>query len=193
MVPFSSNRERRLWSCAGAVVVAIYATLGLARRLADALSGSGLGEGLFILACLLVLAAVVTQGLTKRPGGIEIGVALGVAAAYVLVFARMAVPTERSHLIEYAVVALLIHEALAERAANGRRVPVPALLAVFATVLAGALDECIQWFLPSRVFDPVDMLFNALAAVWAVGASAALSWARRRRGWLRGWRKTTPR
>lgn len=192
MSAFSSHRERYLWACTLAVVVAIYATLGLARRLADALNGSGVGEGLFILACLLVLAAVVTQALTRRPNGMEIGVALGVAAAYVLVFARMAVPTERSHLVEYGVVALLVHEALRERLRKGRRVPVPALVAVLATVVAGVLDECIQWFLPSRVFDPVDMLFNTLAAVMAVAASLALAWARRRARWLRGWRGTTP-
>lgn len=193
MSAFTSHRERRLWACTLAVVVTIYATLGLARRLADALAGSGVGEGLFILACLLILAAVVTQGLTKRPSGLEIGVALGVAAVYVLVFARMAVPTERSHLIEYGVVALLIHEALTERTANGRRVPLPALLAVLVTVLAGVLDECIQWFLPSRTFDAVDILFDAIAAVMAVGANTALRWARLRSWWLRGWRRTTSR
>ena len=190
MSVFSSNRERRLWACALAVMVAIYATLGLARGLADALMGTGLGEGLFILACLMVLAAVVTQGLTRRPGGMEIGVALGVAAAYVLVFARMAVPTERSHLVEYGVVAFLVHEALRERIRNGRRVPSPALLAVLAGVVAGVVDEGIQWFVPSRVFDPVDMLFNALAAVMSVGTHVALIWVRGRSRWPRDWRGT---
>jgi VanZ family protein len=87
---------------------------------------------------------------------------------------------ERSHLMEYSVVALLIHEALTERASHGRRVPVPALLAVLATVLIGVLDECIQAFVPSRVFDPLDMVQNAVAAVTAVAASVALHWARRR-------------
>ncbi len=162
-------------------MAAIYSTLGLARTLAAALAGSGVGEGLFILCCLLVLAAVVTQGLRARPKGTEIGVALGIAAAYVLVFVRMSIPTERSHLIEYGVVALFIHEALTERTSRGRRVPAPALLAVLATGLVGVVDECIQLLLPSRVFDPVDMLFNVLAAIMAVTASSALRWARSRR------------
>ena len=114
-----------------------------------------------------------------RPGGAEIAVALGVATTYLLVFFRMAIP-ERSHLIEYSVVAVFIYEALIERASHGRRVPLPALLAILATSLVGVIDECIQWFLPNRVFDPTDMLFNFLAALMAVGASVALSWARRR-------------
>ena len=177
---FTSDRERRLWAWTLAVVAAIYSTLGLARTLAAVLGDSGVGAGLFILCCLLVLAAVVTQGLKTRPGGAEIGVALGVAAAYILVFVRMSIPTERSHLIEYGVVALFVHEALTERASRGRRVPAPGLLAVLATGLVGVLDECIQRLLPSRVFDPVDMLFNVLAAIMAVAASSALCWARRR-------------
>jgi VanZ family protein len=46
------------------------------------------------------------------------------------------------------------------------------------------LDEFIQAFLPSRVFDPADILFNVLAAVMAAAASVALRWARRR-SWRR--------
>ena len=88
-------------------------------------------------------------------------------------------PEERSHLIEYGVVAVFIYEALAERASQGRRVPALPLLAVLATAALGVVDECIQIFVPNRVFDPMDMLFNLLAATMAVGASVALSWARR--------------
>ena len=179
---FTSDRERHLWLWALAVVVAIYSTLGLAGTLAGALRDSGLGEGFFVLSCLLVLAAIVTQGLKTRPSSAEIGVALGVSAAYLLVFVRMmAIPTERSHLIEYSVVAVFIHEALTERVSQGRRVPVPSLLAVVVTALLGSLDEGIQEILPNRVYDFVDILFNFLAGVMAVAASVALAWARRRR------------
>ena len=162
------------------MVVAIYSTLGLARTLFAMLGHLDLGVGLFLVCCLLVVATAVTQGLSVRPGGAEVAVALGVVAAYLLVFVRMSIPTERSHIIEYGVVALFIHEALAERARHGRRVPAPALLAVLAATLIGVGDECIQLFLPSRVFDPIDMLFNLLAAVMAVTASSALRWARQR-------------
>ena len=109
---------------------------------------------------------------------VEVGVALGIGVVYFLVFLRMAIP-ERSHLMEYSVLAVFIYEALTERASRGRRVPVPALLAIGATSLLGALDECIQLTLPSRVFDLQDILFNVLASVMAVVAMAALSWARR--------------
>lgn len=181
---FSSNRERRLWAWTLAVVVAIYSTLGLARSLADALpTGGSVNVVLFLLGCLMVLATVVTQGLSTRPGTAEIAVMLGVAACYLFVFVRMTVPTERSHLVEYGVVAVFIYEALKERAQQGRRVPWPPLVAIVMASLLGVVDECLQAGLPSRTFDSQDILFNVLAAVMAVAASAALAWARR---WTRG-------
>lgn len=162
------------------MVAAIYSTLGLARALAVALDASSMGAGLFVLGCLLVVAAILTQSLKRRPSGPEIGVALGVLAAYLLVFVRMTIPTERSHLIEYGVLALFIYEALRERASRGRRVPEPALLAVVAASLLGVLDEGLQAVLPGRVSDIRDILFNVLAGGMAVAASAALAWARER-------------
>ena len=182
MVLFSSARERRLWLWTLAVVVAIYSTLGLAATLAGVLHERGLfNAAIFLLCALLVGATVVTQGVKARPGGVEIAVALGIAAVYLLVFLRMASPVERSHLMEYGVVGVFIYAALAERASHGRRVPLPPLLAILATSALGLLDECIQVFLPSRVFDPIDILFNLLAGTMAVAASVALAWARRRR------------
>ena len=185
MALFSSDRERRLWLWTLAVVAAIYSTLGLARTLAGALREHGPLDAsfdlvAFVLSMLLVGATIVTQGLKKRPGGAEIAVALGVAAAYLMVFLRMVSLEERTHLIEYGVVGVFIYAALAERASQGRRVPLPPLLAVLATAALGSLDEGIQAFLPSRVFDPQDILFNLLAGTMAVGGSVALAWARRR-------------
>lgn len=58
--------------------------------------------------------------------------------------------------------------------------PAPALLAIIATTLVRTIDECIQWFLPGLVFDPINILFNALAAVMAVASSTGLTLARRR-------------
>jgi len=48
------------------------------------------------------------------------------------------------------------------------------------TVFIGTCDEWIQIFLPNRVFDPEDILFNALSALMAIGVSLALQWPRKR-------------
>lgn len=183
---FTSQRERRLWAWTLTVVVAIYSTLVLASRLTDVMRDHGqIMVFLFVLGCLLVLTAAVTQGLRARPKGLEIAVALGVVAAYLMVFVRMTSAVERSHLIEYGVVAIFIFAALTERIRNGHNVPIPAVLAIIAASLIGVLDESIQLMLPARVFDPLDILFNIFAAIMAVSASIALGWARRRSSLMR--------
>lgn len=178
MPRFSSARERRLWIWTLALVVAIYSTLGLASMLAEMLYNQGLSAVAFLTAMFLVGLTVLTQGLKTRPAGVEIGVGLGIAVVYLMVFFRMTIP-ERSHLIEYGVVAVFIYEALTERKSHGRSVPVPALLAILGSSLVGAIDEFIQAVLPSRVFEWTDILFNFLASLMAVIAMVVLGWARR--------------
>ena len=56
----------------------------------------------------------------------------------------------------------------------------PTLLALVLALLLGALDECAQSLLPNRVFDPVDIAFNSLAALVIIGSR----WMWRR---LRAW------
>ncbi|NNF02816.1 MAG: VanZ family protein, partial [Rhodothermales bacterium] len=97
---------------------------------------------------------------------------------YGMLLFRMTFP-ERSHLIEFGVVAMLIYEALSERRRSGRGVRFPALIAIGATTLIGVVDEVIQLFIPSRVFDPVDIAFNCFAAVLAVTSMAVLAFGKR--------------
>jgi len=156
-------------------MLAIYSTLGLTPRWVGLLGDRAL-TGLFVAGFALVLATIVTQGLKVRPGGAEIAVVLGIAATYLLVLTRFMIPlTERTHLIEYGVIAVFISEALIERSQNGGSVPAPRLLAIGVSAILGVLDESLQWLLPSRVFDPRDILFNVLAAVMAVAATALLA------------------
>jgi hypothetical protein len=179
---FSSDRERRLWFWTLTVIVAIYSTLGLARTLAEELGNRDLFGAVFFGAFIILIpVAIVALGLNVRPGGLEIGVAVGILAAYAMVFSRIAMPAERGHLFEYGVVALLIHEALTERVSQGRRIPVPALTAIGATILVGAIDEFIQLLLPSRVFDPADIFIDSVSALMAVVAKVGVDVARRRR------------
>ncbi len=182
---FSSTRERWLWFWTLAVVAAIASSLWVGGQLAEALRDlealeEALGAGLFLLGMLLVGTTAVLQGVWARPGRLELAVAAGIAAVYLLVFLRIAVLEERSHLIEYGVLGVFVYAALTERAGQGWRVPVPAAVAILATSAVGLLDECLQLAVPSRVFDPWDILFNVLAGALAVGASVALGWARRR-------------
>ena len=175
---FSSARERRLWLWALAIVALIFASLGFSGRVVDLLSDDTAGAAAFSVALLLVAATVLTDGLQTRPTRVEVAVAFGVAAVILMVFLRLAL-AERSHLIEYGVLGVFIHAALSERAERGRLVPWPAALAILAAAAIGVIDEAIQLALPHRVFDPVDMLFNTLAAGSAVVAGLVLARVRR--------------
>ena len=105
---------------------------------------------------------------------------LGIAVAYALVIVRMGIgPVERTHLFEYGLVAVLIHQALEERIRNGGRVRAPVALAIGVTALLGWVDEGIQYLLPNRHYDWLDVGLNLLAAVLAVAALAAVAEARR--------------
>lgn len=172
---FSSRRERRLWALTAVSTTTIYATLGIAPTVASFLGESGLDALLFTVGFVLVLAAIVTHGFSVRPNGLAIGIVLGVVAIFILLFVRTAVPAERTHLIEYSVIGLLVYEALHERRENGRNPPFPPLLAISITTLLGIIDEAIQWLLPNRVFDLRDIGFNLFAAIISVTASVLLA------------------
>jgi hypothetical protein len=181
MVRFTSVRERRLWFWALAVVLAIYSTVGLAGTLAGILRDRNLLDASFVVAFFIAVAAVIGSALRTRPGRREIWVVLGVAAVYGMVVVRMGIgPAERTHLFEYGLLAVLVHQALTERHRNGGRVPVPAVFAIVVSALLGWLDEGVQAFLPNRVYDIRDVGVNALAGFMAIVASVVIAWARRR-------------
>lgn len=81
---FSSARERRLWAWVLAAIVVIFSTLGLANTLVGVLRDQGLIGAGFWLGLILIGVAIITLALKTRPGGAEIGVALGIAGAYLI-------------------------------------------------------------------------------------------------------------
>ena len=178
---FSSKRERRLWLALAIVLVAIYATLGQAPAIvaalgADILASAGANLVFAIIALLVVIPVFFID---KRLARAEIAVGAGILTVYLLAWLRLGSWEERTHLFEYALVAALIHEALLERRDNGRHVPAPALLALIASILLGFIDEAVQYFLPNRVFDIIDVAFNSIAATMIIGARWLLARVRR--------------
>lgn len=171
---FTSARERRLWSWTILIVAAIYSTLGPAQILVAELRERNLLRISFALLLVLIGSTIILRRLKTPPGWREIGVWLGAAAVYTFAFFRAETPEERTHLIEYSLVAILVYQALAERKRNGRNVPYPAAVALVMTTILGLLDEGIQWILPNRVFDWFDVGFNTLAALMAIGVNLAL-------------------
>lgn len=178
MVVFTSTRERRMWSWALTVTAVIYATLGQVPVVADTLRDRNLLDNTFFAAFLVVVAALVVVGVAVRPGWREVMIVIAALSAYVMAFLRFANPAERTHLVEFGVVAALVYLALQERRENGATVRAPALMAFGIAGLLGLIDEGIQAILPTRFFDPIDVAFNLGAALMAIVAVAALQRAR---------------
>ncbi|MDH3652056.1 MAG: VanZ family protein [Saprospiraceae bacterium] len=133
---------------------------------------------LFFYTMIALAATVILHGLITRPGKAEITIWLGLSAVCIMLYARLGF-AERSHLFEYSVLAIFIHKALNERKLQGKKITNPGLLAFLIAFGIGVLDESIQLFLPGRVFDPLDMLVNGLAAFMAIGTSSVIRWVRK--------------
>ena len=122
MLHFSYDRERKLWIWTATLLVAIYSTLGLASTLASMLSASNLLRTASVVgfagSLLAVGLTILTQGLRVRPRGRELGIALGIAVVYLLVFLRTTI-SERSHLMEYGVVRSSLMKLCWSRKARG--------------------------------------------------------------------------
>ncbi|NKI26957.1 VanZ family protein [Arenibacter sp. 6A1] len=176
---YTSLREKHLWIGTFSVVMAIYATLFVGRPLANVLRDQDIQALIFLLGMVLVGTAMVLHAIKTGPSKTELSLWVGIVAVYVMLFLRLGIP-ERSHLIEYSVLAILIHKALIERKNNGKHIPVPSLASFLIAFLIGVLDECLQLFLPHRVFDPVDIVFNGLAVAMAIGSSVIVSWAHKK-------------
>jgi hypothetical protein len=177
---FKSKLEKRLWFCTLAILFAIYATAGIAHPISYYLREKGLLTIIFITGFSLILIALFLVGIKNKPNTIVIGTLFGVIGVYTLVFVRIEIPEERTHVIEYSIVAALIYQALLERKKRGGHSYYPAILTILVTSIMGLIDEVIQYVLPNRIFDFKDILFNTLSGLLAVGSSIVLSWAQKR-------------
>ena len=156
MSVFTSSREKRLWFYTFLVLVAIIASLIFGSGLVPTME-QGLKDVLFYYTMIALAATVILHGLRTRPGKAEISIWLGLSAVFLLLYSRLGF-AERGHLFEYSVLAIFIHKALIERARPEKKVLISGLLAFLAAHIIGVLDEFIQLFIPSRVFDSIDIL-----------------------------------
>lgn len=124
----------------------------------------------YLLALVHAWAFVADRKRLTLPRGVALS--LSAIASGVLLYLLDDPPIERIHVPEYGLLALFFLRAMAGR----RAVAVSSLAAWLLASLVGVLDEAIQLFLPSRIFDWRDISSNAASA--AVGVAFALG-----RGW----------
>jgi hypothetical protein len=170
---FTSNREKALWIYTLIILVGIFLSLIIGRPFLELFKNQELQGGVFLLGMVIIGICIVLYGIVSKPKIVEFILILGIITVYILLFLRLGLP-ERSHLIEYSTLSLTIHHALIERKKQGKKIPYLSLYALMLACSIGVIDEIIQIFIPKRVFDPNDIMFNCLAALLAIGFSAGL-------------------
>ena len=143
--------------------------------LAEMLRERNLLAAVSISVLALVIGGLAFVWSKRRPDWREIGVVLAVAFAYWMVGVRIESWEERTHLVEYGIIAALIHQALLERVRNGSSLSAPAAITVATTAVLGLLDESIQALIPNRFFDVRDIFFNAFTGFMVVAGRLAIA------------------
>ncbi len=176
---FTSSREKVLWIFSLIILLGILLSLVIGRPLLDMFANQNLQAIWFLLGMLIFGACMILYGATSTTSFIEVVLVLGIVAVYLMLFLRLGLP-ERSHLIEYSALSLTIHQALYERIKQGRKIRFIGLWAIGISSLIGLIDETIQIFIPDRVFDVNDILFNCLSAIMAITVSSGIQYFRKK-------------
>ena len=81
-------------------------------------------------------------------------------------------PEERLHFLTYGLLGWLICWSIEAMEKNSLWSKTSWLLPCLLVCLAGGIDELIQWWLPVRVFDVRDILFNGVAGMMGIALFA---------------------
>lgn len=169
-------QERLYWTCVGMVVLAILLSLLVRPSWVTLIGSHDVQVALFVTGLLLTTLTVVIHGLKSSANKREWALLLGISAVYVMLLFRLGAP-ERTHLIEYSVLAIFLRMAFIEYKKR-RTLKYPNLSAWASGVAVGIIDEGLQLIVPHRTFDIEDIFFNVMAVTLAIVAALCINWFR---------------
>lgn len=175
----TAQSPARSWALLVVYILAIYASLPFVRGVVIALQQQNLLGGAvtllyFVAAVAVAYHVVFDVGLSDRIAFLGLVLLAAVTGAMIL---GLAIPEERIHFVQYGLMALLARRALAWHWKPWQQY----LGAFLIAAAAGWVDELIQGWLPTRVYDLRDVAINAVAALLALTADEVLH---NRLGWL---------
>lgn len=176
---FTSSREKRFWLLALVILVVISSTLFIEQPFAVLIVSQGVQAIIFLSAMVFVGISILAHSLRTKPDKVELAVIFGLLAIYIMFYFRLGA-YERSHLIEYSVLAIAVHKALIERKDKSKSNFSPAFITFVLCCLIGAIDEYAQLFIPNRTYDPVDIVFNCMVIAIAIISRVVIIWIRNR-------------
>ena len=162
------SEERKNWILASLVFILIFSTLFIGNPLVSLFRDQNFQAGVFLLVMGLVGISIILHALKYSASRYQWTLLFGLAAVFVMFFLRLGL-TERSHLLEYSILAIFIHRAMLERYSPKNRIYWASFLSFLITTSLGLIDECLQMIVPDRHFDPNDIIFNTMATAFAIG------------------------
>ncbi len=152
--------RRKLWILILIYIGFIYISLPFARPFLNYLYSS-LGKELLSILANLLLLTLFLYGIFRFRQRELINIVLFTVPAVLLILVAMMLerPEERIHFIQYGILGFIVYKGF-----EGVKTLKPVLAGGFI-VIVGAVDEIIQWFLPNRVGDLRDVLFNSIGGL----------------------------
>ncbi|RUM33748.1 MAG: hypothetical protein DSY50_07730 [Desulfobulbus sp.] len=148
-----------------AYLLLIYSTLGIVRPVAEFLRSTGILQ-ITVLVLFSVAILLILLWRFKKAGKKRMAVRLGLLVLLVGIAANVeALPEERIHFITYGLLGWLVCWCFENSNTPERKLLRYWILPCLLVWLAGSVDELIQWWLPMRVFDIRDIVFNAVAGM----------------------------
>ena len=162
------------WALTLSYLLFIYATLGVVRPVAEQLRSAGfLRPTVTLLFVVFSLMALSWRYATTGRNRMLLRVVLITSLLLIALF-MPGLPEERLHFVTYGLLGWLICwsvEAMEENE-NSLWSRTGWLLPCLLVWLAGGIDELIQWWLPVRVFDIRDIIFNGVAGMLGIATFA---------------------
>ena len=151
------------WLYAGLWTLTIYSTIPFARFAAEWIAGNFGIQFFFYIAATVGVVAVVLVLINLQGRSLPINSYLwlsGVAITFIAyAYQLREVPADVIHLVEYVILSVLVYRALLHRISDYRIYFVATLI----VAIIGTIEECIQWIVPTRVFDLRDIWTNVVA------------------------------
>jgi hypothetical protein len=153
------------WALVGALALAIFAAVPIARSAESVLRAIGGERSFLVLTAAAIAAAFVLAWRRAGPlGGARLAWLAAAAVAWGAgVYALRRNPVEAFHLVEYGALGVAAQRAFAARVSDASSYACAALLAL----CVGVVDEALQWLAPSRHWDLRDLAVNAAAGAGA--------------------------
>ena len=150
---------------------AILSTLFTGNPLRKVLPSQDLHAVLFLIGMLLVGSSCALN-FRSLPSWRGRAVYFGIAALLLMFFLRLSL-NERSHLIEYSILSLFVFNAFEKKGWTKYK----RYRSTFGLCFGlGVLDELLQYFLPNRVMDGEDIVFNTLAIGFVLLNHLVMEW-----------------